>query len=142
MWLVDHGASLTVVEHHPEWAKQLRESLPKSVELMHVPPANEGNVKSGIESGYFDEYVNVAEKYPNATFDLVIVDGRARVECATHALPKIKPGGMLLLDDSDRPRYRPVHEVLRGWPGVSVRGLKTGNPVPATTSVWQRPRAS
>lgn len=142
MWLTDRGVTLTVVEHHPDWVKLLREALPDSVELLAVPKADEGTIRSGVESGYFDDYVAVVDRYPDATFDLVIVDGRARVNCAIRALPKVKPGGMLLLDDSDRPRYRRAHDALSGWSQTSIRGLKAGQMWPGTTSVWRRPLAS
>jgi hypothetical protein len=139
LWLVDRGAELTVVEHHPDWIGQLRRSLPDSVELLAIAKNPTGTIGSGAESGYFDDYVAAVDRYPDETFDLVIVDGRARVDCARRAMAKVKPGGMLLLDDSDRPRYRPAAHALAGWPVTSFRGLKAGENVPATTSVWRRP---
>jgi len=42
--------------------------------------------------------------------DLALIDGRGRVRSVLDALPKIQHGGWLLLDDSDRPRYREAHE--------------------------------
>ena len=139
LWLADRGATLTVVEHHSGWAEELRGALPPSVEVVHEPPSDTGTVTSSLSSGYFDDYVAVIDRFPDTSLDLVVVDGRARVECAVRALPKIKQGGMLLLDDCDRRRYRRVHETLRTWPKVSFRGLKCGNNTPATTSVWRRP---
>ena len=139
LWLADRGASLTVVEHHRGWADELRAVLPPSTDVVHVPASGSGSITSRIADGYFDDYVAVVDRYPDASLDLVVVDGRARVECAMRALPKIKHGGMLLLDDCDRPRYRQVHESLGDWPQVSFRGLKCGNNTPATTSVWHRP---
>ncbi|HLI94422.1 MAG TPA: hypothetical protein VKU83_12450, partial [Puia sp.] len=43
--------------------------------------------------------------YPDSHFDVIIVDGRARPSCIKHALPKLKPGGWLLVDNSDRSYY-------------------------------------
>ena len=39
-------------------------------------------------------------------FDLVVVDGRARVACLQHAAKRLAPGGIVLFDDTQRPRYR------------------------------------
>lgn len=140
MWLSDRDATLTVVEHHPEWTDRLRQSLPASVELLAVPKTDTGKIRSVVEDKYFDDYVGAIDRFPDNSFDLVIVDGRTRVECALRAMPKVKPGGLLLLDDSDRLRYEPAHKALLAWSEFSVRGLKTGSNVPATSTAWTRPR--
>jgi len=44
------------------------------------------------------EYVEAIDDH---TFDLVLVDGRVRTECMQHAIPKIRPGGYLMLDNSN-----------------------------------------
>ena len=38
-------------------------------------------------------------------FDVICVDGRARVACALASLEHLAPGGVLVWDDSQRPRY-------------------------------------
>lgn len=54
----------------------------------------------------FEEYVKSIEEYPDESFDLVLVDGRHRSFCIPHAIPKVRPGGYLMLDNSDRRGYR------------------------------------
>jgi len=46
-------------------------------------------------------YVNVIGSFPPASLDLVLVKGRYRDLCATAALDKIKPGGLLILQDAN-----------------------------------------
>ena len=53
-------------------------------------------------------------------------------------MPKVKPGGLLLLDDTERERYRPAVEML-GWERHVFTGLKATNIAPSQTSVWRRP---
>lgn len=53
----------------------------------------------------FQQFVQSIESYPSDYFDLVIVDGRARPSCIQHAIPKIKQGGILLVDNADREYY-------------------------------------
>jgi hypothetical protein len=78
----------------------------------------------------------------DASLDLVIVDGRARVACGLAAMAKVKPGGMLLLDDSDRPRYARLREALTGWHGRDYRGFKPGGGPVCQTTVWTQPARS
>lgn len=53
----------------------------------------------------FIAYASAIDTYPNEYFDIVLVDGRARPSCIKHGIPKIKKGGCLILDNSDRPYY-------------------------------------
>ncbi len=53
----------------------------------------------------FENYVRTIDRFPDGYFDLVIVDGRARPSCLAHAMRKVRMGGILLLDQSERPHY-------------------------------------
>jgi hypothetical protein len=63
-------------------------------------------VSSVVPNRSFEEYVKFIERYSDESFDLISVDGRARVSCFRAAIKKLKPGGMLILDNSERNRYR------------------------------------
>lgn len=128
LWLVDQGCDVHTVEHDIEWHRQLVERVRGRAEVDLIPPADS-----------YDAYVNSISSQPDGTFDLVIVDGRERVRCGLAAMSKVKQGGMLLLDDSDRDCYRPLHESLAIWLGTHLRGLKPGDWEPSQTSVWIRP---
>jgi hypothetical protein len=53
----------------------------------------------------FEKYAKTIDKYPDNTFDIVLVDGRARASCLMHGWRKVKYGGIMILDDSYRKRY-------------------------------------
>ncbi len=57
---------------------------------------------SGLD---FVNYVKAIDQHPDDFFNLVIIDGRARPSCIKHAIPKVKKGGALLLDNADRSYY-------------------------------------
>ena len=139
LWLEDHGASVTCAEHHEAWYQQLGLAVQPSTRLMYRASAPTGTIGSEVEPGFLDSYVDAICDEPDASLDLVIVDGRARVECVRRAMPKIKPGGLLLLDDTGRPRYGPAIALLAGWERHVFEGLKPGDVFPGQTSVWRRP---
>lgn len=60
----------------------------------------------------FEKYVKSIDKFKDNNFDLVLVDGRSRPSCIMHAIPKIKPGGLLVLDNSERPYYLSITKKL------------------------------
>ena len=78
-----------------------RSGLP-STSLMHRGTISIGKISSDVDPGFFDDYVAAINDELDNSLDLVIVDGRARVECVRRAMPKVKPGGLLLLDDTGR----------------------------------------
>jgi len=88
------------VEHNQEWLARTHELLRKL-----AAPRNRVQLmwfKRG-EDDTFKEYASAIEPWPPAAFDLVYVDGEAssRGWCLTAALPRVKLGGYLLLDNSD-----------------------------------------
>ena len=139
LWLEDRGAIVTVTEHDEGWHRELAGQLAYGTALLFRPPAATGSINSVAAPGYFDDYVAAIDGEPDSSLDLVIVDGRARVECARRAMSKVKPGGLLLLDDTNRARYRPAEQTLSGWERHVFTGLKPGGGVPCQTSTWRRP---
>jgi hypothetical protein len=138
LWLLDRGAHVTTVEHDPDWHRALAAAAAApNAEVLLRAPLTSGSLRSVEAEGYFDDYVKTIRDY-DERFDLVIVDGRARVACVLESIERVVPGGMLLLDDSQRRRYRPALDAVATWPVHVGRGIKAG-PESATTRVWTRP---
>lgn len=87
----------------------------------------------------FEAYVKAIDIYPDRSFDLVMVDGRARTACMQQALAKVKPGGALLLDNSDRPAYAETKRMLADFPRSDFFGITPWNMDVSQTSVWRIP---
>lgn len=139
LWLGPRTSEVVCVEHNPDWFDALQTVVAPHVRLIMAPPMKDGLIPSEAEEGvYFDDYVKTICAENDQSFDLVIVDGRARLACLTASLDKVRRGGMLLLDDSDRPRYRRAHEEVT-WPRRHLRGLKPGVRHIAQTTVFVRP---
>ncbi|KQU32230.1 hypothetical protein ASH04_08375 [Rhodococcus sp. Leaf233] len=139
LWLHDRGAKLASVEHDYDWYAVLRETLPPSCTVTYQPATVIGTINSESTPGlYYDSYVHTIDATQDQSLDLVIVDGRARVECISAAFSKVAPGGMLLLDDSDRAQYARAAELLAGWPRSDYRGAKPGGGGIVQTSIWRR----
>jgi hypothetical protein len=139
LWLQSRGAHVTSVEHDEAWFDLVhRRTAAAGAQVLLRAPTSEGQLRSGSAPGCFDDYV-AALAGQGGDYDLIIVDGRCRVACATAAAERVRPGGMLLLDDSDREKYRPAHELLRAWPATHLRGIKPGSRDVCQTTVWRRP---
>jgi hypothetical protein len=153
LWLLDQGATVTTVEDNSEWLDRLRRRIPDG-DLRFIPA---GPADHADANGSFDAYAEAILGEPDDSFDLVIVDGRARRDCVLAAAPKVKPGGMLLLDDSQwsdtepparsnlhrlRAPYADLPDELSNWPVHHLRGIKPGTWLPVQTSIWLKPFAT
>ena len=155
LFFVDRVSQLISIEHHPKWAERLKTYMPRSeAEHWHIHVITPKLVELPSELGSsdylsddpeykgmsFENYVRMIDGYPDDYFDVVQIDGRARVACVKHAVSKIKRNGFLILDDAHRERYENAHR----WLG-DLKWLKSEffGPVPndwefASTCVWQR----
>jgi predicted O-methyltransferase YrrM len=79
----------------------------------------------------------------DSSFDLVVVDFLeaptvTRIDCLKPAMERVRPGGYLLLDDSDRPGYAEAFELLAGWGFRSFTGIKDEWPEACETTIFRR----
>lgn len=73
----------------------------------------------------YEKYVKSIDQFPDAYFDVVSVDGRARPSCCMHALSKIKVGGYLVYDNVETTYYEDSIALLKPneWSVVRYYGL-------------------
>jgi len=133
-------AGVVSVEYDPDWCAavgaRLRAQQLGNVELRYLPPEPGAADRLYLSSGpqfaglNFGRYARSVLEYPDGAFDVVLVDGRARLGCVVNALPKVRPGGVLVLDNSEREDAAEACALLanRGWsarhftgPGPSSR---------------------
>jgi predicted O-methyltransferase YrrM len=126
IWLAELGGQLVSVEHNDEWYSQVDKWLIEyglKVDLNYIQ----------LTSGYADFIL----KYPDDHFDLIEIDGRQRAACTQNALPKLKPGGILIVDNSEREQYQESLATVRRWEHVD---FYSGNSEGWTTSVYFKPK--
>ena len=85
----------------------------------------------------FEAYVKTIDNYPDGTFDLVAVDGRARPSCTLRALPKIGTGGWLLVDNMERSRYTIIRDLLAQYECLDFFGVVPYEVRPQRTMAWR-----
>ena len=98
LWLAARTREVHSVEHEEEWVNKLSIALPGNVTVHWRQPAFAHRRYEPAKPGQFTEYVGVPEELA-MMFDVCLVDGRARVECALAAARWLKPGGWLFFHD-------------------------------------------
>lgn len=143
LWLISRGARVISVDDDAEWAERVRARCP-SADIRLIPGTASGTLpgepKLCVQSGlFYDDYVHAVDQFADDHFDVVIVDGVCRIECARRAVSKVKPGGLLTFDDSQWPFLAGVDDVLAGWPVVKLKGFKDRTGELLETSFYTRP---
>jgi len=152
-WL-RRGARVVSVEHDPAWYERVRAAIPPDAPLDYrlVPPepalpdpadpADPAAYCSGdpaFAAWRFRRYATQIDAFPEACFDLVLVDGRARPSCLVHAASRVRPGGTLILDNTERAYYTArLGSLLSGWTATTYAGAVPGPPVFTETTFYVR----
>lgn len=148
LFFANRVQQVTTIEHDFDWYKMVSKKLVHkeitNVDLHLIEP--EAQIHPSYRSTNqqykglsFQRYVQIIDTFPNNTFDLVVVDGRARLSCIQHSIAKIKPQGFLLLDNSDRDEYKKGNEYFSNWPQRVFYGPVPYAKVPCSTTLWQKP---
>jgi len=104
-WFAGRVGYLHSMEHVPEWYERVRHKLDEAKLLEKV---NYQLAPDSIHTGedeLLDEthpYVKHFAEMPENSLDFVLVDGIMRLTCFRFALPRLKPGGILILDNANR----------------------------------------
>lgn len=133
VWLARRAGRVISIEDNEFWADhtrgRLRELGMDSVELRVGP---------------VEELPDAVAALPDESFDLVVVDFLeapevTRIDVLKPAMKKVSPGGLLLLDDSDRPGYAEAFQLLAGWRFRKFVGVKDEWPEACETGIFRRP---
>lgn len=154
VFLLNIGVSLVSIEHDVDWFKKASQDLggnsswsPTLIEPVKGREPNDPSDWSTYGSSHqefldasFEEYVRAIDKYDDQSLDVVLVDGRSRPSCFHHALQKVRPGGFVLWDNTDRDTYYP--EMDNVDPG-EFKMFDFPGPSPyvtffTRTTIWQR----
>lgn len=120
--------TVTTVEHDKEWFDRMGSSVSDNVHLVFRSlDSGENYVQAALEAG--------------KKFDIIIVDGRKRVDCIKSCLAALKENGVMVLDDSERENYREGISFLRshGFRQLDFWGIAPGSADEKCTSLFYRP---
>ncbi len=132
-WFARRARHLISLEDNEHWYPRTRERL---------AAAGLSNVDLRLRP--VEDFPREVAALPDASFDLVVMDfleapGVTRIDALRPAREKVMPGGLLLLDDSDRPGYAEAYELLAGWRQRRFTGIKDEWPEACETAIFRRP---
>jgi hypothetical protein len=142
------------VEHDDKWFARVAEALKQNnidnCDQRLVKPVLRENVREDLAddpdnylssspdyAAYdFENYCRSIDQFPDRSFDIIFIDGRARPSCIKHSLRKVKSGGCMILDNSEREHYQKGIKLMDGWQRTDFYGPSPNNLLFSQTSVF------
>lgn len=88
LFWANHAQTVVSIEDNSKWFEKWQAEFQKP--NLEIRLRDEGEI---YEQAIFEQ---------EDLFDVVVVDGKRRAQCSLAAVQKLAPGGMIILDDSDR----------------------------------------
>ncbi len=127
LFYAKYAGRVVSVEHDREWFEKIKGSKASNSELIFSDLEVNGEY-SGMPSSL------------DQKFDIIIVDGRDRVNCCKNCLEALNEKGVLVLDDSEREKYKEAVIFLtgKGFKHLSFSGISPGLFYRKSTSVFYK----
>jgi len=115
------------VEHDDAWYASMKKAVPENVSLSFIPLEYNGE--------YSRFSLNTGEKA-----QVIIVDGRDRVNSIKQSIAALSEDGIIVLDDSERPQYQSAISFLQEhhFKRIDFSGIAPGLFYKKVTSVFYR----
>ncbi len=127
IFYAERAAAVYSVEHDKAWfEKSSKINLP-NINMIHCDLVPGGDYsKSAAATG--------------RKFNIIIVDGRDRVNCCKEAILSLTEDGVVVLDDSERDFYSDAHAFFKanGFKHLPFTGMAPGVIISKCTSVFYR----
>ena len=93
LWWQSRVGTVVSVDHNEGWISILREKIGPNVDLKYIPLEYGGDYCKSILQC-------------DCLFDVVVIDGRDRVNCASNSIQRLSDRGVVIFDNSQRSYYR------------------------------------
>lgn len=121
------AGSVHAVEHNRDWYEKVIKEMPGNVQLVF------------IELEYGGKYCQEVIRR-NQQYDIILIDGRDRVNCIKLSLQALSPEGVIILDNSEREEYAEGINFLKdhNFRSLKFEGIAPGANTKQATMVFYR----
>lgn len=126
-WWAERVTEIISIEHDKKWYEKIKKGILPNVKLVWL---------NLVYGGDYSAYVLKYRQY----FDIVVIDGRDRVNCLRNSLNALKDDGIVLFDNTDREEYKEAYDLLsqKGFRELEFVGLAPCVSFKSKTSIYYR----
>lgn len=127
LFYANYVKKVVSVEHDKEWLENIYGQKPSNAEIIYCQLIRDG------------DYCRMALK-TNQKYNVIIIDGRDRVNCCINTPDALTEDGVIVLDDSERREYRDALLMFKemGFKQLSFSGISPGLFYLKSTSLFYR----
>ena len=127
IWFSKRVKKIISIEHDATWFEFVKDMINENNSEIYFKELSYG----GAYSSSILEYSDV---------DIVLIDGRDRVNCAKNAVTQLSSKGIIILDDSQRENYQEAktYIVSKGFKVLNLVGMNVGRPMRKVTTIFYR----
>jgi hypothetical protein len=132
---------LATVEHDFGWFEALKGQIekerkcewlglfiqPGEGDLVSSPDASEPDHYSSKDVNSkglnYKAYVQSIMQFEDESFDVILIDGRCRSSCIRDSFPKLRIGGVMVLDNADRMYYSERNQMIFNRCRLELKGM-------------------
>jgi len=101
LWLSQRVEHLTSIEHCEKWYNKVNGLLAKKG-IKNVKAILSHREEKFDEEDQDSNYAKILDTFADGSLDFVLVDGIYRGSCACKAIEKVRPGGIIIVDNVER----------------------------------------
>ncbi len=127
LWYAKRVKNIIAVENDKEWFNIISSNLPSNAQIIFK------------KLDYDGEYCRTVLDH-SVRFNLIIIDGRDRVNCVKNSINRLTENGVIIFDNSDLPQYKEGVNFLiaNGFKKLDFIGLSPVTPHNNCTSVFYK----
>ncbi len=138
IFFLKRGVELFSIEHEEIWISEVKERI-SPVQFSKWSPhlVLSRNQETNIPN--IEDYLSPLKRIEKASLDIVLIDGRHRVESIKQSMSLIKDGGILILDNSDRVYYEEAFNLLSEWSLINTSCITNASDFVTPAAIWTKP---
>lgn len=128
VWFSKYCKNIVSLEHNEKWFQIMKPKFDTLKNIKYI-------LKATQNADYQNEILNYQKQ-----FDIIIIDGRERIDCAKNSLNALKENGIIIWDNSDRNEYKEGYDFLinSGFKRLDFWSLGPINPYSWCTSFFYK----
>lgn len=127
LFYADRVSDVISVEHDEDWYLKIKSTIPENVNLHFCEL---------IYGGQYSQFITTIDR----SFDVVIIDGRDRVNCINNSINSLSDTGVIILDNSEIIDYKPGIDFLinNGFRRLDFWGIAPGYNHKTCTTIFYK----
>ncbi len=127
LWFSERVKHIVSVEHDTTYYDIVKSKIQSRSNVTYI--------LADLEDGYSKKVL----AYKNA-FDIIIIDGRDRIDCTKNSIEALNEHGIIIWDNSDREKYQEAYDFLTnaGFKKIDFKGLGPIGHIEWQTSIFYK----